>query len=461
MLKYLRIHRIALALALLGLIAPTSAVAAQRYAAPGGVTSGSCPQAAPCRIDRAVNLAEAGDEVLVAPGDYDVTATPLSTSQGLTVRAADSSSPPYLTSDSASSSTLVLGDQSAVRDLILEYTGGDARHALAVGMGTRIERVFASSNGTSAIFGRSLFVSDTAAFASGVSGSALYAYGYGETIVSNATLIGTGPNSFGLALRAPSSSLALGYVQNTIARGEGSDLSVSTDGAGSQSQLHVDYSNFRPDNTSTFGPGINTYDLGSHNQDGNAVAPLFEGTSALDVHQLSSSPTVDAGTVAPSMGSLDIDGDPRILGAAPDIGADELVPSVVARSPEPPPPGTPPSLTGLTKTNAVFWPRYRLTEPPPKVPRHTTFSFFLNQNAGVNVVFKRIVKGRLVQRGQLTHAGVTGKNRLLFSGRVPTKSRPRKLLPPGRYKAFFTASNEFGSSPTSVVGFRIAKPPQL
>ena len=43
-----------------------------------------------------------------------------------------------------------------------------------------------------------------------------------------------------------------------------------------------------------------------------------------DLHQLSGSPTVDAGVAAPEAGDLDLDGEPRCMGAATDIGADEL-----------------------------------------------------------------------------------------------------------------------------------------
>ncbi len=56
--------------ALLVLVATPTAEAAQRYAAPGGSTTSQCPAADPCTIERAVNGAAAGDEVIVASGDY-------------------------------------------------------------------------------------------------------------------------------------------------------------------------------------------------------------------------------------------------------------------------------------------------------------------------------------------------------------------------------------------------------
>ena len=60
--------------ALLVLVATPTAQAAQRYAVPGGSTTSQCPVADPCAIERAVNGAAAGDEVIVASGDYTLTA---------------------------------------------------------------------------------------------------------------------------------------------------------------------------------------------------------------------------------------------------------------------------------------------------------------------------------------------------------------------------------------------------
>ena len=73
-----------------------------------------------------------------------------------------------------------------------------------------------------------------------------------------------------------------------------------------------------------------------------SVAPLFVDAGAGDYRQAPGSPTVDAGTTDPDLGTTDLDGDARTLGSAPDIGADELVPAVT-----PPPPGdtTPPETT--------------------------------------------------------------------------------------------------------------------
>jgi hypothetical protein len=133
-----------------------------------------------------------------------------------------------------------------------------------------------------------------------------------------------------------------------------------------------------------------------------------------------------------------------------------MAPALASASPEPPDPGTPPSLTGLERTSGVILPSY-LRCRASRLPRKTIFSFFVNQNATVTVVFERLTATGLSGRGRLVLDASTGKNRLRFVGVVRTAQGAHRRLPPGRYRAFFTSSNEFGSSPTSAVGIRIAQ----
>jgi hypothetical protein len=94
-----------------------------------------------------------------------------------------------------------------------------------------------------------------------------------------------------------------------------------------------------------------------------------------------------------------------------------------------------------------------------KLPRQTTFSFFLNQNATVSVVFKQVrAGGKFVRRGTLTLDGVTGKNRVRFAGKLPKPKGGIQFLAAGRYKAFFVASNEVGASAQASIGFRVVRP---
>ena len=59
---------------------------------------------------------------------------------------------------------------------------------------------------------------------------------------------------------------------------------------------------------------------------GNQTAPpVFVNAENGDFREAAGSPTIDAG-IADQLGPLDLAGNPRILGAAPDIGAYEFVP---------------------------------------------------------------------------------------------------------------------------------------
>lgn len=137
-----------------------------------------------------------------------------------------------------------------------------------------------------------------------------------------------------------------------------------------------------------------------------------------------------------------------------------LAPAGATASPEPPEPGAPPSLTGLERTNKVFLPEYLRRGVRSPLPDRTIFSFFMNQKAIFTIVFKQVRKGGLVKRGRLVSEGTMGKNRVRFVGKLPRAKGGIQFLFPGAYRAFFTSRNEFGSSPTSVIGFRIAKPPR-
>jgi hypothetical protein len=82
-------------------------------------------------------------------------------------------------------------------------------------------------------------------------------------------------------------------------------------------------------------------------------APLLDADG---YHQLTGSPTINAGQTDGNSGSLDIDGQLRQIGlAAPDIGADEFAVSTttsVACAPSPLPTGSPAACTATVSTVA-------------------------------------------------------------------------------------------------------------
>ena len=136
-----------------------------------------------------------------------------------------------------------------------------------------------------------------------------------------------------------------------------------------------------------------------------------------------------------------------------------MAPALAGASPEPPPPETPPSLTGLEMSERAILSPSTPKGTHSKLPRKTIFSFFLNQDATISAVFKQVRKdGSLVRRGAFTRDGFAGKNRIRFEGRLPKPKGGVQFLTDGRYRAFFSASNEFGSSQTASIGFRVVRP---
>jgi hypothetical protein len=133
--------------------------------------------------------------------------------------------------------------------------------------------------------------------------------------------------------------------------------------------------------------------------------------------------------------------------------------AVADASPEPPPPGTPPSLTGLEMTERTILAPSTPKSTNSKLPRKTVFSFFINQNATFSVVFKQVRRdGGMVRRGAFTRDGITGKNRVRFEGKLPKPKGGIQFLSAGRYRAFFMSYNENGKSPEASIGFRVVRP---
>jgi hypothetical protein len=113
-------------------------------------------------------------------------------------------------------------------------------------------------------------------------------------------------------------------AQNVIARG-GLVLEATCNDPCTQpvARMSLNHANFNPTAVRQSGPaGATALTLGAGNQDRRTQPPVL--TDGL--HQAASSPTRDHGAPYGKIGPTDIDGDPRTLGAATDIGADEFVP---------------------------------------------------------------------------------------------------------------------------------------
>jgi hypothetical protein len=199
-----------------------------------------------------------------------------------------------------------------------------------------------------------------------------------------------------------------------------------------------------------------------------ATAAALSDTSPIDVepgltqdgHLMPGSALVDRGTTGGLFANgpadqLDIDGEPRRQGAAPDVGADELAPAGTTT--------TQPSFPGVTDPAPVLTDvslsvrRFRLGPALPRLARRTptgTILRFTDSEAGKAVVtFARRLAGRRVGRRCLpatrarrrhkrctrlvtvkgraiSVAAKQGRNRLRFAGTV---ARGKKLAP-GAYQ---------------------------
>jgi PKD domain len=142
------------------------------------------------------------------------------------------------------------------------------------------------------------------------------------------------------------------------------------------------------------------------------------------------------------------------------------------------PPPHPPTITHVSESHRVWRRGKRLARLEASVARShrrpigTTFSFTLDQDAKVRLLFTsrrsgRRVKGkcvakthnnrhkhactRVVTRGKLAFSGKSGKNQVRFQGRLSRKRR----LQPGRYTLVITAANSVGRSEPKRLHFRI------
>lgn len=333
------------------------AAAAVRHAQPGGTVEQTCTQDDPCNIYHAIAVAQSGDEVVLAPGDYgpDLIAGPLQIPAGLDVHGTPGAPRPAL---SGGGPSLVVGigvsdgPAAALRHVDVTVgtgTGIDATNA-------RIEDVVVHGPGAAgvgvALHDGAALVGSVVWMTGGDSRAVLVA---GTPAVAAAlrhvTALAGGPGGTALAVDA-STQPAHAAMTNTIVRGEGSDIRLVAPGAGRPRLLpegavvSSSHSSYRSDHVDLPMAGSTL----TSDADQTAAEPALADPAGGDVHQLAASATIDAGVADPLGPATDIDGEARHLGAAPDIGADERPPPapagpVVTPTPEPAGPGPPPAIS--------------------------------------------------------------------------------------------------------------------
>lgn len=317
------------------LIAPAMAQAATRHAAPDSVlASGTCSATAPCTLAFAVSGASAGDTVSLAPGTYAVNADLDPSVADLTIEGA--STTPVLALGATERIT-TFAPRIILRNLRIQGSNPGAPLVSANSgiSGTVLDRVTVTQGADAlAIAGRDLTIRNSVVTNTSTAPAIVIANGS----ITGSTVVARGAAA---AITVSTSYVAAGgagavIVRNTIARGGGTaDLEVSDthNGGGDNRAVSMDvgFSAYGAGRLSLNGPDASAVGDGAAGNNISTTPSLVDLAGATDLRQLAGSPTIDAGSAAAvAAGAADIEGDPRVIGAAPDIGADEYAPAPAA-----------------------------------------------------------------------------------------------------------------------------------
>jgi hypothetical protein len=341
--------------------AAASAQAAIKYAAPSGSGAGACPEAAPCSFLGAIASAAAGDEVVVADGEY-----PLPQSVDI-ARAnveiySQPNSKPSLSSGArlkfgSSGGLNVFGNGVRLRGLTLIGQSGATTAPLRIfGSGVDVRRVMAVSVRYPGCLVKGPNVRMTYVMCySFLSGGleAELADGTATARFQHVVAIGdglSGSDSPGISVATGGSARLDAEIINTVARGGLPDLDIyARASGGSRATVSVQSSNFR-DRDPGMGTSV-TAPTENFNQSGDPRLYFGTGpTGAWDgsLRPAADSPLIDRGSVlAVGSTSADLGNDPVPRGRARDIGAYEYDPGVPPAGPAPGGTVTPPPGSGL------------------------------------------------------------------------------------------------------------------
>ena len=461
---------LALVTALL-LTAATAAQAAQRYAAPSG-SGTECHEAKPCKIAQALSFATTGDEVIIGGGTYPVAAALESQPfvSDLFVHGAFDEPAPTISGSVVSYMFRVSAPGSRISHLNV-INSAEKSVAVVCSDESTMERVHATATGKGAFAlypSGACLLRDSVAIAAGEQSFAVNAAqesNLAQTSIRNVTAIGSGPGSIGLRAQGfGAGGEPTVTVRNSIVRGREFDVWATPGGAKSMT-LQIAFSNFDTTKVDAnaflvAGPGNQT------------APPAFLDPTAGDFREAPGSPTIDAGTADPLLGSTDFEGSPRTLGAAPDIGAFEFTPPALV-PPPPPPVGILQSLSLKPKVfraanvgEAIFSAK---PKPKAKAPIGASVAYSISAAGAVDFHVERLLAGRRVGKrcvkqtranrakrncamrkpvkGGFAHSGLAGPNGFRFAGRIAGKA-----LRPGRYELVGEAGDAEVRAPFRLVG---------
>jgi hypothetical protein len=335
-------------------LAATPAVASAeiRFASPTGASSGTCTAAEPaCSLQRAVEtVAQPGDQVVVLAGDYTEGGNAVTINSAIDVGGVPGQPRPRILS-TANSAVEVTAAGALVHDLRIDHSGGTGGVALDIEAASTADRAIATSSANIAClpaFGA--VIRDSVCLSTAADEAAvrfIYSGAFGPTAptstatLRNVTAVAPSGNSHGIEMQTQDVGVLTLNAVNVIAIGSGTGADVAAFNGGTSVTINLDHSNY--DSEDEPGPATAITDPGSGaNQ---LPPPQFADPASGEFHQAVGSPTINAGTDDGQLGPLDIDAGSRLVGPAPDIGADEFVP---ASTPAPPGDTFPPD-TGIRK----------------------------------------------------------------------------------------------------------------
>jgi hypothetical protein len=325
------------------LIIPAGAAAATtRYAAPGGTAmAAQCTTpATPCTIYEAAQGTGviSVDEVVIAPGAYSDTAGDLGagvvTPVAGNVHGAVGLPRPVVTANMPTDGPFLINPGVTLSWIEIDTTTAVGNVQLQGGV---VDGLIARSSRSGAIVCRHAFgtIRNSACLATGATSWALgvdmNASPTRTLTVRNVTAVATGSTSRGASYRffaGPAADVTVDII-NSIAKGTTTDVVATAANASgfcpSSVTVSLDYSDYAlasafPGSSCTTGAGsASVTAAGTLNNQ--TTAPML---AADGYHQVAGSITIDNGSSANVSGTEDIDGQARTIGAAADIGADEL-----------------------------------------------------------------------------------------------------------------------------------------
>jgi hypothetical protein len=315
-----------------GATAPVAG-ASVRWSAPDAATGAPCTPDAPCRLDTAVNGAVAGDEVILKPGNYDVT-YPVAATAAIDVHGQAGKAVPHLVGGPGGNPTLEMKQGGSLsRVFASSQTSG--------GYAVSIQGVIADGIEVATTGGSYGIELHSAAAATVLRNSVVWVDGggsalqvkegvLGSTIVMGVTAVGTNGGD-GIVVKSSSSTTT---IKNTIAHGSSWDIEKKPVAVAPT----VSYSNYRPANAT-----------GVTDAGGNQIgAPVYLDAAAGDLRPVAGSPTLDAGGMDALSGPYDARGAARAIGTGTDIGAYEFDPADPPVKADPPVDNTGPGNTSTT-----------------------------------------------------------------------------------------------------------------